>query len=231
MRRTVFFILLFFFLYTSLAAQSDKKKGGWAATFCGALIPISQPGLGIQPGVEYRFNNRFSLLAEITIRANSKNSKDSSELNKQYMRYKTELRYNFFSKKEKSQLYAGLQISRASRSFINKDGFYFDKGQRDKVYYYDQASIRSPVATVSLQFGTIISYKRFAFDIFGGAGARFIHTSITDITNPVTGVRSRGGNGLSFTASYSFLGNVTMLHLNGGIRLMWHFYQLHQPKK
>jgi Outer membrane protein beta-barrel domain len=231
MRKPVFFTFLLLFLYTSLNAQSEKKQGGWTATLTAALIPISQPGLGIQPGVEYRFNKRFSLLAEITFPVNHKNSKDSSELNKKYMRYKTEIRYNFFSKKEKSQLYAGLQVSRSSRSFINQDGFYFNERKGDSVYYYDKASIRSPVATVSLQLGSIISSGRFAFDIFGGIGARFIHTSITDIVNPVTGIRSRGGSGLSLTASYSYSGNVTMLHLNGGIRLMWHFYQSHRPEK
>jgi hypothetical protein len=231
MRKTVFFILLYFFFYSSLAAQSEKKKGGWAATISGALIPISQPGLGIQPGAEYRFSDRVSVLAEITLPINRKNSKDSSELNKKYSRYKTEIRYSFFSKNKKSHPYAGLQLSRASRRFVNQNSFYFKEKHGDSVYFYDKASINSPVTTASLQFGSIFTYGKFGVDVFAGIGARFIHTTLTDIKNPVNGVRNRGGGGLSFTASYSYAGNITMFHLNGGIRLIWHFYSIHPPSK
>jgi hypothetical protein len=231
MRRTIFFILLFFLLYTSLAAQSDKKKGGWAVTFTGALIPISQPGLGLQPGIEYRFNERYSLLAEITLRANKKNSKDSSELNKQYLRFKSELRYSFLTKRKGSHLYAGLQLSRASRQFINQNSFYFDNKATDSGYYYSRASVNSPVTTLSLQFGTIISKGRFAVDLFAGIGARFIHTTITDIKDPVRSAIRNPDSGPSFTASYSYAGNITMLHLNAGIRVMWHFYKFQHPRK
>jgi hypothetical protein len=231
MHKPVFFISFLLFFYTSLQAQSGKQQGGWAATLTGALIPISQPGLGIQPGVEYRFNNRISLLTEITIPLNRKDSKDSSELNKQYLRYKTEIRYSFFNKSKKSHTYAGLQVSRASRRFINQNSFYYKETKGDSVYFYDKASINSPIATVSLQLGSIFSYGRFAVDLFAGIGARFIHTSITNIENQISGVRNRGGSGLSFTASYSYAGNITMFHLNGGIRLMWHFYDFQHSRK
>ena len=226
MRKTFFFTFLLLFLYTSLSAQSEKKKGGWAATLTGALIPISQPGLGIQPGAGYRFNDRLSLLAEITIPVNKSNSKDSSELNKQYMRIKSEMRYRLLSKSKKGNLYAGLQVSTSSRRFINQNSFYLDSRSTDSGYYYSKASINSPVATVSLQFGSIISFskEKFALDLFAGAGARFIHTTITNIENPVRSSIRQPDSGLSFTASYSYAGNITMLHLNGGVRLMWHFY-------
>lgn len=224
---------LIFFLLLSLSAQAQisSTQKGWAATLTGAFIPISQPGLAIQPGVEYRFNDRFSLLAEITIPVNGKNSKDSSELNKQYLRYKTEIRYSFFNKSKKSHTYAGLQVSRASRRFINLNSFYYKERKGDSVYFYDKASINSPITTVSLQFGSIFSYGRFAVDLFAGIGARFIHTSITNVENQISGVRNRGGSGLSFTASYSYAGNITMFHLNGGIRLMWYFYQFRHSQK
>ena len=226
-----FIIILFLLLSSSLYAQKDSSQKGLAATLAGALIPISQPGLGIQPGVEYRFNNRISLLAEITIPVNKKNSKDSSELNKQYLRYKTEIRYSFFNKSKKSHTYAGLQVSSASRRFVNQNSFYYKEKHGDSVYFYDKASINSPIATVSFQLGSIFSYGRFSVDLFAGIGARFIHTSITNIENQISGVRNRGGSGLSFTASYSYAGNITMFHLNGGIRLMWHFYDFRHPRK
>jgi hypothetical protein len=231
MRKNGFLILLSIFLYTSLAAQTEKKNKGWAAMLSGALIPISQPGLGIQPGVVYRFNDRLSVLAEITIPINKKNSKDSSELNKQYHRYKTELRYNFFSKNKKNHTYAGLQFSSASRRFINQNSFYYRERKDDSVYFYDKASINSPITTMSVQFGSIITIGKFGVDVFAGAGARFLHTNITNIENQISGVRNRSGGGLSFTASYSYAGNISMFHLNGGIRLLWYFYPNRHSQK
>jgi hypothetical protein len=195
---------------------------------CPALIPISQPGLGIQPGVEYRFNDRFSLLAEITIPINKKNSKDSSELNKKYLRYKTEIRYRLLTKK--GNYYTGFQVSSSQRKFTSVGGFYYDERHTDSVFYYDRASINSPVTTVSDQFGSIITKGRFAVDIFAGIGARFIHTTISKIENPVRSV-IMSSDGLNLTASYSYKGNITMFHFNGGIRFMWHFYEFKHTGK
>ena len=226
-----FLIILFLFLSSSLYAQVDSIQKGWAVTLAAALIPISQPGLGIQPGVEYRFNDRISLLAEITIPVNKKDSKDSSELNKKYLRYKTEIRYSFLTKSKKSHEYAAFQISRASRKFSNVNGLYYKEKGVDSVYFYDKAFINSPVTTLSLQFGSILSYGRFAVDIFAGIGARFIHTSVTDIVNPVSAASDSRRDGVSFTPSYSYAGNITMFHLNGGVRVMWHFYQFRHARK
>ncbi|HWR31933.1 MAG TPA: hypothetical protein VN451_00290 [Chitinophagaceae bacterium] len=226
-----FFIFLFF-LSTALYGQKDSVQKGWAVTLSAASIPIGQPGFGIQPGVEYRFNDRYSLLAEVAFRANKKNNKDSSILGKQYLRFKCGLRYSFPGKKERwSHDYAGLQISWATRKFINTNGFYDDHLPGDTVYYYSKASINSPVTTISLQFGSIITEGKFAVDAFIGLGARFIHTTISNIENPFKQERQRGGSGLNLTASYSYAGNVTMFHINGGIRFMWHFYNFRHPQK
>lgn len=226
-----FVVILFLVFSSSLYAQVDSTQKGWAAILSPALIPISQPGLAIQPGVEYRLNDRISLLAEITIPVNKKNSRDSSELNKKYLRYKTEIRYSFLTKSKKSHEYAGFQVTRASRSFSNLNGLYYKQRGGDSVYYYDKASINSPITTLSLQFGSVISYGRFAVDLFAGIGARFINTSITDIINPVSAGTDSRTDGVAFTPSYSYAGNITMFHLNGGVRLMWHFYPFKHPRK
>ncbi|MEK7226914.1 MAG: hypothetical protein AAB221_14680, partial [Bacteroidota bacterium] len=123
------------------------------------------------------------------------------------------------------------QVSHASRQFINRNSFYFDKPSSDSVYYYENASINSPVTTVSLQFGSIFTRGRFAVDVFAGIGARFINTDLKDIVNPVRGVILNGAEGPHFTASYSYSGNITMLQLNAGIRAMWHFYEFRHPQK
>jgi hypothetical protein len=231
MQKPGFITCLFLCCFSLLNAQSEKQQSGLAISFTGALIPISQPGLGIQPGLEYRFNNRIGLLAELTIAANKKNSKDSSELDKKYFRIKSELRYSFLTKRKNMHQYAGLQITSSRRSFINQNSFYFDNKHVDSVYYYDRAYINSPVATVSLQFGSIITKGKFATDIFAGIGVRFINTKLRNVENPVRGIINRGIEGPHFTASYSYSGNITMFHFNAGIRLMWHFYEYHHPKK
>ena len=82
-----------------------------------------------------------------------------------------------------------------------------------------------------VQFGAIFSKKRFAVDVFTGIGARFIHTDISDIQNPVRSRITKAAEGPSFTASYSYKGNVSMLQVNVGIRLIWHFYDFRHPRK
>jgi len=233
MRKPGFFIFMLILFYSSLTAQSTNVRGEWAATLTGALIPISQPGLGIQPGISYRINDHYSILAEVAFRANKKDSKDSSELNKQYLRIKSEVRYCFSAKGKRSHLYTGLQVSRASRKFINQNSYYYDNRSTDSGYYYSKASINSPVTTFSVQFGSIINFhdQIFSVDLFAGIGARFITTTIADIENPVRSAVSRPADGPSFTPSYSYAGNVIMFHLNGGLRLMWNFSRVKHPGK
>lgn len=214
-----------------MQAQKDSTKG-WAVTLTATSVPIGQPGLGIQPGVEYRFNERMSLLAEFAFRANKNASDDSTEFDKHYLKFKSELRYALLSKKERwAHEYIGFQLSHASRKFTNRNAFYYEQRGDDSVFYYSSAAVNSPVTTASVQFGSIITDGRFALDAFAGIGARFIHTTLGDIQNPVKGVRKNAAEGFHFTASYSYAGNVTMLHLNAGIRFIWHFYKFQHPRK
>ena len=226
--------IFIFLLFMSIAsyAQTDSTQKGWAITFTGTTIPIGQPGLGIQPGVEYRFNERWCLLSEIVIRANKTNSKDSSTLDKHYLKVKSELRYNFFSKIGRwSHDYISFQLSLASRKFINTEGFYYDNHHTDSVYYYTKAAINSPIKIASVQFGSIITEGRFAADAFIGIGIRFIQTTITDVKNPLRSTKQTNTDGLHFTASYSYAGNITRFHFNAGVRFMWHFYQFRHQRK
>jgi hypothetical protein len=229
MPRTFFVLTILF--STTLNAQIVDSQKGWAATLTSTTVPIGQPGLGIQPGAEYRFNERYSLLAEIAFRANHNVSEDSEEYDKHYIKFKAEFRYAFSSRKKLSNDYIGFQVSRAARSFVAKNGFYYDDPPQDSVNYYSSASIKSPVTTASLQFGTIVGDGRFAVDIFIGIGARFIHTDLSNVTNKIKGLRADPPDGLHYIASYSYEGNKTMFHCNGGLRFMWHFYDVMHPRK
>lgn len=228
----VFLLLLSSVLQAQTDSSQNSSQKGWAATFTITSVPIGQPGLGIQPGIEYHFNDRYSLLAEVAFRANKNASKDSTEFDKHYLKFKTELRYHLPSKKERwGHEYFGFQLSHASRRFITRNGFYYGDLPGDSVYYYSQAAINSPVTTASIQFGSIMTEGRFALDAFIGIGARFINTELSDIKNQTKGIRTNAAEGFHFTASYSYEGNKTMFHLNGGVRFTWYFYNFKHPRK
>jgi hypothetical protein len=223
--RKSFFIFILLFVSYSIAAQKAKTENKWTASLTGAIIPLPEFNAGIQPGINYQFSDRLSLLTEITIRVGNKADKDSEAVNKKYFRIQPELRYNFFNKKRKRNDYAGLRLSYAVRKFadINK-GFYAIKRPGDDGFFYDKANINSPVITSSIQFGTMFSAgKKLSIDLFTGIGARFIKTAYTDVVNPIKGMRSRPADGPVFYASYSYDGNLTMFYLNAGLRLMYHF--------
>jgi len=226
MPKTVFIFLLL--LSTGLHGQPDSAQKGWAVTLTSSLIPIGSSAVGIQPGAEYKFNDRLNLLSEITFRAASKNS--GLLFDRHYMRLKSELRYNFFKKRKKVfHEYAGLQATWASRRFIDSSGYYYENPKSDSVVFFDKAKLKSPITTFSVQFGSIIADGRFAVDVFVGFGVRLVHTSFSEVTNPRKGLRIF--RAFSFPAAYNYAGNVTQFHFNTGIRFMWHFYDFQHPRK
>ncbi len=225
MRQFLFIISLFSF--SSLAAQrrfaTEEKL---SASLTAAFISLPQFNMGIQPGIIYRFNDRFSLSTETTIRLGRKTDPDSNTINKQYFRVQPELRY--FSKKNRKgrENYTGLRLSWASRKFEDKNGFYMFNHQTDSGYSYNRAKINSPVMTVSLQAGTIFRLGHsMGLDFFMGMGARFITTHYTDVVNPVRSKQERAPDGPHFDASYSAEGSVTWFHFNTGFRFIYHFGQ------
>jgi hypothetical protein len=224
--RKLFFILLLL-ISTRLLAQEakaeEKPEAKWFASLTGAVIPFPQWDIGIQPGIAYRINDRFSLLTEITIRVGNKNSPKSEAFNKKYFRVQPELRYNLSGKKKDRNMYAGLRLSYSLRKFTDENGFYSNNNAGDEGFFYDKAAINSPVFTSSIQFGSLFSAgKKISIDAFAGAGARFINTAFANIINPISGVRVKE-DGPSINASYSYEGSLIRLQLNAGLRLIYHF--------
>jgi hypothetical protein len=207
-------------------AQSKSTNGKWTATFTPALIPLPSGGqFGIQPGVEYNFKPRLSLLVEVTFQTGKNQHSDSAALNKKYFRIKPELRYHFPGKNHRLSKYIGFQASYAFRSFKNeKEGFYYDDLPYNYVYAFDEAKISSPITTTSIQFGLILTDgKRFAADVFAGTGLRFVNTSFSDVENLRQEMRSRPPDWFTATASYQKIGWLSELHLNAGVRFMYRF--------
>ncbi len=219
-------VILFFILISvsiSTFAQDKSKENPWVASLTGAILPLPEFNVGIQPGIMYKFNDRISLLTEITLRVGNKADADSEAVDKKYLRIQPELRYNLRSKKRIRNDYLGFRFSYASRSFSDVNGgFYATQNPGDEGFFYDRAKINSPVVTSSIQYGTILSSsKRFSIDVFIGLGLRFVNTEYTDVSNPIRGTRTRSVDGPTFYASYSYNGSLIWFHVNGGLRLFW----------
>lgn len=210
-----------------LIAQAQQTTAGrWAITVTPALIPMPSGGqLGVQPGFEFRFRDRFSWLNEVTFQTGKKQHADSAALNKRYFRVKSEVRYHLLGKNHKLTKYVGFQGSYSFRSFRNEnEGFYYDDLPYDSVYYFDKAKIYSPITTLSLQFGFILSDgKRFAADMFVGTGLRLVNTRFTEVHNLRQDRRLRPPDWFTATASYQQNGWLSELHLNAGVRFMYRF--------
>ncbi|HEV7781591.1 MAG TPA: hypothetical protein VGO58_10005 [Chitinophagaceae bacterium] len=151
MRQFLFIMSLFSF--SSLTAQrrfATEEK--WSASLTGAFISLPEFNAGIQPGVGYRFNDRLSLLTEITIRIGNKTAKDSAAIDKKYFRIQPELRYYFQSKRRKREDYAGLRLSWATRKFEKVNGFYTADAKTDAGYFMtgQRSTVRSPLHRSSL---------------------------------------------------------------------------------
>jgi len=229
------FFALLLLLPACLQAQTDStkskkpiKQNGWAVTLTGALIPIGSSAFGIQPGADYKFNDRLSLLSEITFRASPRNSGLLKD--RHYMRFKSELRYSFFTKRRKAfHQYTGLLLTWASRRFTDSLGYYYEKQHSDSAVFFDRAKIKSPISTISAQFGSTIADGKFGVDVFIGLGLRLVNTSVSDVTNPRKGLVVP--RPFHFPAAYNYAGNVSQFHFNAGIRLIWYFYDFEHPRR
>jgi hypothetical protein len=222
------FLLLLLILPATLQGQTDSTQKGWAATLTAALIPIGSTAVGIQPGVEYKFNDRLNLLSEITFSVGRKNKGLLQD--RHYMRFKSELRYNYFNKRKKNfHEYTGLMLTWASRRFIDSNGYYYETRHSDSAVFFDKAKLKSPITTISVQSGCIIADGRLGVDVFMGFGIKLVNTTITEIANPRKGIVET--RGFHFPAAYNYAGNTSWFHFNAGIRLIWHFYDFQHPGK
>lgn len=222
------FILAFIIQFITFSgySQDKKSKGEWSGTLTGAMIPLPATTFGIQPGAIYKFSDRLSWLSELTFRVGNKDTKDSMAFNKKYFRVKQELRYhfNYFWFRKLSESYIGLQTAYSFRSFTDFTGFYYDGLRNDSVYYFDKAIVKSPVISLTLQFGSIYPIcDKVSLDVFCGIGARFINTHIKDIVNPSSGGRIWEKAGLAITPAYRYPGWEERLNLNAGLRIIYLF--------
>ncbi|MFI5128979.1 MAG: DUF3575 domain-containing protein [Chitinophagales bacterium] len=205
---------------SSLKAQDSK----WAISFTPAVVISSDLKYAFQPGIEYSFNDRLSLLTEVAFIPGGR--KDLSFSNSKYFRIKPELRYHLRESKHGLRTYVGFQTSYTYRKWENVNGgCYFDKNMyADSISTYNKASISSPILTSSLQLGTPFSFgNHFVMDIFMGLGMRMIFTKYSNVENA-----TKDGYFMPsckiFPApapAYSISGTVKRFHCNFGVRFLY----------
>ncbi|MGB3006929.1 MAG: hypothetical protein WBC06_10485 [Chitinophagaceae bacterium] len=225
--RSLLILSCFFLHVIAINAQSPHKTSfkRLAISFSPGTVPLPGNPLSLQPGIEFFFTPRISLLNEIGLQTMRNSDLDSTALNKRYFKYKAEARYYFFSNDKKGfNPYLGLQFTTANRKFdVGKTYRYYDTFQDDSVYSYSRASINSSVKTMVLQLGgTIRIFKNFYSELYIGYGARFVNTMYYSVEN-LQKIRNVGFFNIKPISSFRYIGKVTGTQLNLGFRISYRF--------
>jgi hypothetical protein len=220
MRKVIFPLCLFFCLLSK--AQESK----WSVSFTPAVFMSSGFKYAFQPGIEYNFTDRLSLLTEVAFTTGR--SKDLSYSNSKFFRIKPELRYYSPQSKHGLRSYIGIQLSYVYRRWENvSGGCYFDKKTyADSVTGYDKATINSPVLTSSIQTGTPFSFgDHFGMDIFMGMGVRMIFTRYSNVENATKDdyLLPKCKIIPAPDPAWSVNGTVKRFHCNFGLRFLYRF--------
>jgi hypothetical protein len=223
------FILVLSFAGLSFWGHAQDKKQEplkpLVISFSPGIVPLPGNPLAINPGIEFFFTHRISLLNEIALQTGKNNNHDSTALNKRYFKYKAEARYYFFAQdKDIITTFLGVQFSHANRKFdIGKASEYYDRSQHDSIYAFTRASVSSPVNTLTLQIGgTARIANNFYFELSMGCGLRFINTTYSSLVNPKT-IEDQGFINIRPLSSYRYTGKDTRWQLNLGVRVSYRF--------
>jgi hypothetical protein len=208
----------------SLLATAQESK--YAVSFTPALVQTPTLRFGFQPGFEYHFNDRLSLLTELCYAIG--NNKDLTVSNSHYFRVKPELRY-LLPVRRRGQHYIGLQLSYAIRNWDDANGgCFFDKeSYPDSSINYRKAHITSPIFTSTIQFGKLIPLgDHFNLDAFVGMGARVVFTNYSRLENISYNKERLWRTCIRIPApdpAYWVNGTLARFQLNAGLRLLYRF--------
>jgi hypothetical protein len=215
-------ICICFSCYAQPENKPEVKR--WAVSLSPGTVPLPGNPFSLQPGVEFFFTPKISLLNEVSLQTEKNNDFDSAALNKRYFKYKAEARYYLSANTNRVIPYFGLQFTTASRKFdIGKADRYYDTFQDDSVYTFTSASVNSPVQTLTGQFGLSARViDNFYFETSFGYGVRFINTTYSAVENPAK-IRNVGLFNIKPISSYRYEGKLTRTQLNLGFRVSYRF--------
>jgi len=228
------FLLIAILSSASLAAISqeeeikNQKKNGkpeyrWSASFSLGIVPVPQNPLSLQPGIEYYFTPHVSFFNEISIQTGKHNNADSTALNKKYFKYKAELRY-YLAEGIRTRPFFALQFITAKRSFDRaKAGKFYETEEKDSVFSFNKASIRSPYQALSINFGVTKSLaEKFYLECSFGYGFRFVNTRYSNIEN-LQKQKETGWFNVRPFSSYKYNGRRTSSQVNFNMRIFYCF--------
>lgn len=224
--KKVLFFLLFVHCLVNLHAQkkgiNDFKK--WSAGLSPGIVPIPPNSLSLQPSIEFFITPQVSLLNEISLQLDKNNHADSFAMNKKYFKYKAEFRY-YFNANKKVTPYSAIQFALANRRFtIAKQGHYYENSFNDTACYFDKSEVVSPFTILAGQFGiTVRIIESLYFDIYTGAGVRFVNTEYRETENLKKNKRPYSLLYTKPVSSYYYTGKRTSLQLNLGGRISYRF--------
>jgi len=224
--RIIFLLIISLTISGYIAIAQKGKESKWTISYSPEII-TPKFKYGVQPGVEYKINQRFTLLTELTFLVGQ--DKDSSFSNMQYVRIKPELRWSFLQRSRWLGNYVGLQLSYSFRNWRDLSGgsYFQSPNDYDTAISYDRARINSPVFTASIQSGRIFSVsKKISFDLFYGMGVRVIHTVYSELVNQ-NAKKYYSGTICKMIPlpdpAFRFAGNISRFQLNAGLRILYHF--------
>ena len=174
------------------------------------FVPVS---VAAQGGVQLAISRRISLLAEAAYPLFKPGNTTYQKID--YWRVGLDIRY--LLAKKNFRRYISLQTNYLFRELTNTTGGnYFTRTQ---TFAFNTARIKSPVLSAALKLGAELPLgQRTFFDVFAGAGLRFVLTRYVTESALVTSIEPEKQNLLKFDGAWLY--NYTLLrpHFTAGMR-------------
>lgn len=207
-------------LVLALPAIALAQGERWGASLTPSLFPMEN--FALQPGVQYTFNERWSILGEVAVPTS--HSKDPRFEQIHLIRYGAELRY--FAPAFIHHSYYAVQLTYFQRRFIDRDsGSYRDHYYDETSHWYRSTSVHSPVLAFSVQTGReILLGAHIYLDLFVGLGVRGIFTKYKaeDVRN-LQSVRPKDIVVFSPPPSWKYNSTMVRFHMPFGLRVIKKF--------
>ena len=193
----------------------DSAIGVSVAISPALFVPVS---VAVQAGIQWRFNNKWSLLVEGAYPTFYPSNTEYEEV--KYWRAGAEIKYTLKASPAVRK-YVGLQMNYLYRTLTeNNTGRFYTK---TNTYSFTHADINSPVLSSAIKLGIEIpAGKRAYFDAFIGAGLRSVRTTYTTESALVTSIEPKTINIFDFDDAWQFDYTLLRLHATAGFRFGFH---------
>ena len=173
------------------------------------LVPSTAAAQG---GVQLRLGKRWSLLAEGAFPVFHPQNTDYEKVSY----WRTGLEVKHYLSMQKTVRYISLQNNFLFRELENGDGVYYSRTQ---TFAYTNAVIKSPVLSSAIKLGLEVPLgRRIYFDLFTGAGLRWIFNKYKTETALVTSIQPNKQDFFKYDDAWAYNYTLTRIHLTAGLR-------------